>query len=337
MRILNYILRRLAFMVVVLFGVSIITFTITMVIPGDPALMMAGPRARPEVVANLRDKLGLNDPLHIQYTRYIGNLLQGDLGMSIHSHREVLADLTDYFPATFELTSVAIAVSVLIGIPLGVLSAVRQNQWPDHISRFFALVGVAMPSFWLGLILMLVFYLYLDWFPGGGRLSTGVTAPGTITGLYLVDSLLQGNWQAFVDAVRHLVLPVVTEAMVTVGMITRITRSSMLEVLREEYVTTARAKGLAQRTVFFKHALKNAILPVVTMLGMMYGYALAGSVLVETVFSWPGMGRYAVRAITFLDFPAVMGVTLWIALLYVTINLVVDIAYFYIDPRVRFD
>lgn len=334
---LHYIIRRLGLLILVVWGVSLITFTVSQVIPGDPALMMAGPRARPEIVAAMREKMGLNKPVYVQYYTYIRNVLRGNFGISIHTHREVIKDLKAFFPATLELTTLALFLSLLCGIPLGVLSAAKQNRLSDHLSRFYSLVGVSMPSFWLGLILLMIFYLRLGIFPGGGRVTSGMAGSFGLTGFYLLDSIIAMDGRALIDVLWHLILPAFTLSLGSMGMIVRMTRSSMLEVLRQDYITTARSKGLTGTKVLLKHALRNSILPVVTLVGMIYGYGLGGAVLVETVYSWPGIGRYAVRAISFLDFPAVMGVTLLIAVLYTLINLVVDLSYGFLDPRVRYE
>jgi peptide/nickel transport system permease protein len=337
MHLLRYVIRRFVFFIPVLIGVTIITFTITNLVPGDPALMMAGLRAKPEVVEKIREKLGLNKPVFIQYLLYVKQLLKGDLGTSLHSRRPVIKDLKEYFPATLELTLCSMTITLFIAIPFGVVSATMKDRWPDHLSRMFALSGVAMPSFWLGLMLLMVFYVFLGILPGGGRVSTNMSIPMKLTGMYTIDSLLTGNFSLFWDCLKHLMLPAITQAAYTIGLLTRIGRSSMLEVLRQDYVMTARAKGLSQYVVLYKHALKNAFIPVITMLGISFGYLLGGSVLIESTFSWPGMGRYAVRAITFLDFPAVMGVTVVIAFLFVLINLFVDFLYYLIDPRIRYN
>ncbi len=337
MGIISYLTRRLIFFIPVLIGVTLITFTISHLVPGDPAVMMAGPKAKPEVVNKIRDDLGLNKPTHIQYLIYIKQLSKGDLGDSLHSHRPVLQDIKEYFPATLELTIFSMIITLIIAIPFGVISAKNKDRVPDHLSRFIALVGVATPSFWLGMMLLLIFYLVLGILPGGGRISSAVSAPPTVTGLYVLDSILNGNFQAFLSSLKHLILPSITQAAYSIGLLTRMGRSSMLEVLRQDYIRTARAKGLKEKVVIYKHALKNSLIPVITMVGMSFGYLLGGSVLTETIFSWPGMGRYAVKAITFLDFPAVMGVTVIMALLFVLINLMVDLAYYYVDPRIRLE
>lgn len=337
MNLFHYIFRRCLFFIPVIIGVTLITFTISHVVPGDPALMMAGLRAKPEVVENLREKLGLNKPVLTQYFIYLKQLVQGDFGNSLHSHRPVIKDLKEYFPATLELTLFSALIALVIAIPFGVISATMKDRWPDHISRLIALSGVAMPSFWLGLMLLMVFYVLLGILPGGGRISTNMTAPNHITGLYTLDALFMGNLPLFWDTLKHLLLPGTTQSAYIIGVLTRISRSTMLEVLRQDYIMTAHAKGLAGYIVIYKHALKNAFIPVVTMLGMCFGALLGGSILIESIFSWPGMGRYAVKAITFLDFPAVMGVTVVIAFLFVIINLLVDFLYYFLDPRIRYD
>ncbi|HEY3314487.1 MAG TPA: ABC transporter permease [Bacillota bacterium] len=335
MRLLNYVLRRLALLIPVLIGVTLLTFIISVAVPGDPAQMMAGAQAKPEIIAALRHKLGMDEPWPIRYVYYLRDLARGDLGDSLQTGRPVARDLLNSFPATFELGTTAVVLAMVFGVPFGVISAYRKDKLPDHVSRFVALSGVAMPSFWLGLMLLMVFYVFLGILPGDGRLSIFADAPRRITGLFLVDSLLQLKFATFWEALLHLIMPAVTLGAALIGMVTRNTRSSMLEALSMDYVRTARSKGLAERIVVYKHALRNALLPVITVLGMVYGYALGGSVLVESVFSWPGMGRYAVQAIQMLDFPAVMGFTVFIAVVYVMVNLVVDVLYFYIDPRIK--
>ena len=332
---LRFVAKRLLLMIPILIGISILTFAISNTIPGDPARLILGPKATPEGLEALREEMGLNDSLYIQYGRYMTDIAQGDLGESTYSQRPVSADLIRYFPATLELTLFAMVITVLIGIPLGIISASRKDRIADQITRIFALIGVAMPAFWLGLLLLLLFYLKLGILPGSGRLDSGMSPPSYITGMYTVDALLTGNWPVFKAAVMHLVLPGITLAAITIGMITRMTRSSMLEVLKSDYIRTAHAKGAPENRVLYGHALRNGVMPVITLLGMAFGHALGGSVLVEAVFSWPGLGRYAVNAINYLDFPAVMGVTILIAILFILVNLIVDTMYFFIDPRLK--
>ncbi|MFZ3577603.1 ABC transporter permease [Virgibacillus sp. DJP39] len=332
---LRFVAKRLLLMIPILIGISILTFTISNTIPGDPARLILGPKATPEGLAELQEEMGLNDPLYVQYGRYMVGISQGDLGESTYSQRPVVDDLVRYFPATFELTMFAMVLTVLIGIPFGIISASRKDKLADQFTRILALMGVAMPAFWLGLLFLLFFYLKLGVFPGSGRLDMGMSPPDHITGMYTIDALLTGNWTVFKAAVMHLILPGITQAAITIGMITRMTRSSMLEVLSSDYIRTAHAKGGSENRVLYGHALRNGVMPVITLLGMAFGHALGGSVLVESVFSWPGLGKYAVNAINYLDFPAVMGVTLLIAVMFILVNLIIDTLYFFIDPRLK--
>ena len=337
MEAIRYIAKRLLLMIPILFGISVLTFFISHTIPGDPARLILGPKADPVIIKQLQEKMGLNDPVYVQYGRYIGGILKGDLGVSTYTQQDVVMDLKRYFPATLELTLFSMFITVLIGIPFGIISANKKDKLPDQITRFAALIGVAMPAFWLGIILLLFFYLQLGVLPGAGRLDTWLSPPKHITGMYTVDALVTGNWTVFNSALIHLILPGITQAAVTIGMITRMTRSSMLEVLRSDYVRTAYAKGGSENRVLYGHALQNGMLPILTLIGMTFGHSLGGSVLVESVFSWPGLGKYAVNAITYLDFPAVMGVTLLIAVLFIFVNLIIDIFYQVIDPRLKYE
>lgn len=326
--------RRLLNLIWVVLGVSIITFAISHLVPGDPARLVAGDRATPEIVAAVRADLGLDKPLPQQYLHYMGQLLHGDLGTSIRTRRPVAQDIVAFFPATLELALVALVLATLVGVPLGVLSAVWRNRFIDHVARIVAVTGVSTPAFWLGLGLIVVFYGHLGWFPGGGRLDQGVAPPPHFTGLYLVDALLSGQWHLLPDIIRHLALPAVTLGFVHLGIVARQIRSSMLEQLGEDYVRTARAYGLSPWTVIMRHALPNALIPSVTMLGLALGDLLYGAVLTETVFSWPGMGAYVVDSIQALDFPAVMGFAVVVSFAYVILNLLVDLLYRWLDPRI---
>ncbi|MEH7503002.1 ABC transporter permease [Neobacillus drentensis] len=334
---LRYIVKRILLMIPILVGISLLTFFISNTIPGDPARLAAGPYADAKVIEELRETMGLNDPIYVQYGHYIKDLLSGDLGNSNYSHQPVMKDLKQYFPATLELTLFSMVITILIGIPLGVISASKKDKLADQMARVMALVGVAMPAFWLGIIFLLFFYLQLGVLPGSGRLDTGLVPPETITGMYTVDALLTGNWTVFTSAFIHLILPGITQAAVTIGMLTRMTRSSMLEVLKSDYIRSAFAKGGSEKRVLYGHALRNGMMPILTLLGMTFGHSLGGSVLVESVFSWPGLGKYAVNAITYLDFPAVMAVTILIAVLFIIVNLIIDILYQVVDPRLNYD
>ena len=333
MKLRNYILRRLSLLIPVILGVLVLVFIISYVIPADPARAWAGPRARTEQIEALRERYHLNDPVYMQIYYYLKNLiLHFDLGVSATSGRPVLTDLKAFFPATFELAFFAFVLAIVIGIPLGVISALRRNRPTDHFSRVVALAGVSTPLFWSALIMQFFFYYKLGWVPAFGRLSVEINR---YTGFVLLDSILNGNLSALGDAATRLILPAVTLAFYTMGYLVRITRGSMLEVLESEYVTTARAKGLPRRIVIYRHALKNAIIPPITVLGINFGWLLGGTVLLETIFSWPGMGRYAAGSIVQVDLPAMVGFTLVAATVMILSNLVVDIFYSIIDPRVR--
>jgi peptide/nickel transport system permease protein len=328
--------RRLAFLVLVLLGLSLITFTLSHVVPADPARLYAGPRASASAVAQIRHQFGLDQPLPQQYLTYISNLLRGDFGPSLTSHRAVAADLKDYLPATIELTLGAIVVILVVGIPLGVLSAVRHGTIIDHIGRAVSIIGVAMPAFWLGLMAQYYFYDQRGWFPAGGRLDPNTAPPTTHTGLYVIDSLLSGKLNLFVQSLWYLALPATVLGLGSLAVITRMIRASMLECLAQDYVRTARAKGLRARVVVVRHALRNALLPATTVMGLQVGTLLSGALLVEDVFAWPGIGRYATLATLNLDYNAIMGITLIAAVIYVLVNLVVDILYMVLDPRITY-
>ena len=325
--------RRLGLLLVV-FGVSLITFTISHLIPGDPARLIAGDRASDALVAGIRHQLGLDLPLYQHYGRCVPGLVEGDLGTSIRTNRPVLEDLQAFFPATLELALVALFLAIVVGVPLGVLSAAYHNRAIDQIARTLAVTGISTPAFWLGLGAIVLFYGHLGWLPGGGRLSEGLTPPSTITGFYLIDSLLAGNFSLFVDALKHLILPAATLGFVTLGVISRQIRSAMLDQLGEDYIRTARAYGLSKWTVILRHALPNALIPSVTVLGLTLGDLLYGAVLTETVFAWPGMGAYVVKSIQSLDFPAVMGFAILVSFIYVLLNMAIDLLYRVIDPRI---
>ena len=334
MAFLTLLRKRLLGLLLVVFGVSLITFAISHLIPGDPARLIAGDRASDELVAGIRHQLGLDLPLYQQYGRYLLDLVQGDLGTSIRTNRPVLEDLQAFFPATLELAVVALFLAIVVGVPLGVLSAVYHNRAIDQIARTLAVTGISTPAFWLGLGAIVLFYGHLGWLPGGGRLSEGLAPPTTITGFYLIDALLAGNFSLFVDALKHLILPAATLGFVTLGVIARQIRSAMLDQLGEDYIRTARAYGLSRWTVILRHALPNALIPSVTVLGLTLGDLLYGAVLTETVFAWPGMGAYVVKSIQSLDFPAVMGFASLVSFIYVLLNMAIDLLYRVIDPRI---
>jgi len=334
--LVRLIVRRLIFLVFVLIGLSLITFTLSRLVPADPARMMAGPRANPRVLEQLREKYGLNDPIAQQYVTYVKNVVRLDFGDSFTSRRPVRDDLQRYLPATLELGLYAFLFSTLIGIPLGVISAVKRDSWIDHLSRFISITGLALPVFWLALMVQFFFFAKLQWLPDGQRLPSRVDPPPSITSLYTIDALLAGQWSTFVTAWKHLAMPVAVLTYGSLAVVTRMVRGGMIEVLNQDYIRTARAKGLENNVVITRHAVKNALLPTVTQLGLQVGLLLSGAFLVELVFSWPGIGRYTVEAIQQVDYNAIMATTLLIAVIFVLMNLVVDILYLFLDPRIDY-
>ena len=332
----QYAIKRFLTIVPVLVGVSLIVFGFIHLIPGDPAVTMLGERATPERVAEIRTQLGLDRPLYVQYLIYVGKIVRGDLGASILRGDPVLHDLAKRFPATVELALSAITVAVLIGVPMGIVAAVWRNSLFDALSRLIALTGVSMPIFWLGLMLAWVFGVVLGLLPTGFRLNTSVTIV-PVTNLFLVDSLLAGDGEAFAAAARHLVLPAVALSTIPMAVIARMTRASLLEILSQDYIRTAESKGLPQRAVILRHAMRNALLPVMTVTGLQIGRLLAGAILTETIFSWPGIGLWIFEAIQARDYPIVQGATLFIATIFVLVNLLTDLLYAVVDPRIRYD
>lgn len=320
-------------LLLVVAGVCVITFIISHLIPGDPARLLAGDRASDEIVQHIRQQLGLDLPLWQQFIRYVQQLLHGDLGISIRTGRPVIDDLKAFFPATLELAFCALLIALVVGVPLGVLSAVCKNSWIDHLVRLLALTGISTPAFWLGLGVIVLFYGQLNLLPGSGRLDDWLDPPARVTGFYLIDSLLSGEGEVFLNALTHLILPATTLAFVHLGIVARQIRSAMLEQLSEDYVRTALASGLSKFTIVVRYALPNALIPSVTVLGLALGDLLYGAVLTETVFAWPGMGAYVVSSIQALDFPAVMGFAIVVSFAYVLVNLLVDLLYLWIDPR----
>jgi peptide/nickel transport system permease protein len=333
----RFIFRRFLGLLFVLVGVSVFTFTLAQLVPVDPAVVALGQNAREEQIAAYRAELGLDRPVVEQYFIYLKRLLQGDLGNSIRTRRAVAADLLDFLPATIELSLVALLVALCLGIPLGIAAAIRRNGLPDALARLIALVGGSLPIFYLGLLGLGLFYRQLRWLPGPGRLDTTMPPPPQVTGMFTLDALLKGDWLAFQNSLMHLILPALVLGYYSTAVLLRMTRSAMLEVLSQDYVRTARAKGLREQIVVLRHALKNAMLPVLTTIGITFGSLLSGAVLTETIFNWPGLGRYATTSVTSLDFPAVMGVTLVAAIVYPTVNMLVDIGYHLLDPRITLE
>ncbi len=324
------------FLILVLLGLSLITFTLSHLVPADPARMIAGPRASKSTVEKIREDYGLNDPLPVQYADYVKGVVQLDFGTSFSSRRPVSEDLGRYLPATIELGLYAFLIATIIGVPLGVASAVKRDSWVDHVSRFVSITGLAVPVFWLALMAQFFFFGKLGWLPDGQRLPNSIDPPQSITRLYTIDSILTGNWETLRYSAEHLLLPVLVLAYGSLAVVTRMVRGGMIEVLNQDYIRTARAKGLANDTVVRRHALKNALLPTVTSLGLQVGLLFSGAFLVEIVFSWPGVGRYAVDAIQAVDYNATMATTLVIAAIFVIVNMFVDILYLFLDPRIAY-
>jgi len=330
--LLKYVGRRLLLLLPTLFGVLLLVFVVSRVLIPNPARAWAGPRADEETVRKIGERY---HPVHIQFWYYVTDLLRGDWGHSPSSGQPVLKMIATFFPATVELATAAMTISILVGVFLGVVSAANQNKPIDHASRIFALFGVASPPFLIALLIQLIFFYYLQLFPeSGGRISIMMVPPKHITGLFVVDSLVTGNWAAFWDSLSHLIMPATALALLYFGIASRLTRASMLEAMRMDYVRMARAKGLPLRTVIYKHALRNALIPTTSVMTVMFAYMLGGSVVTEMIFSWPGVGRYAATSILNLEYPAVMGVTLVFALSVILVNLLADILYVFLDPRI---
>lgn len=330
----GYVFRRILSTVPVLLGVSILVFSFIHMIPGDPALTMLGERATPESIARVRASLGLDKPIGEQYLIYMGKVLRGDLGTSILRQDPITQQLLIRFPATVELSLVAMLLALLFGIPAGVFSAVKRNSWFDNSTMLLSLAGVSMPIFWLGLMMQTLFSVILRWFPTSAQLTATIEFKA-VTHFVLIDAISQGNWVVLIDYLRHLVMPAFALSTIPLATIARMTRSSMLDVLGQDYVRTAWAKGLRFSTVVLKHALRNALLPIVTVGGLLVGRLMAGAILTETVFSWPGIGRWLFDSIGARDYPIVQGVTLFITTVIVLVNLLVDISYGLLDPRIR--
>ncbi|NPV07011.1 MAG: ABC transporter permease [Anaerolineae bacterium] len=353
----RYVAQRLVMLVPVLLGITVVTFAMLRLIPGDPCRVMLGERATDQMCAAFNERMGFDDPLHVQFYRYVTSILRGDLGTSVKTGQSVVSELADRLPMTFELTLASMFVAVTVGMSAGFLAALRRGSAVDLATMAVANIGVSMPIFWLGLILMFVFAFRLQWLPPSGRTTVGVqltplaaawglpdSAPGWtrglldfISGFYLLSTLLTGNLRGFWDTVKHLALPAMALSTIPMSIIARMTRSSLLEVLGQDYVRTARAKGLPHRMVLLRHAMKNALLPVVTTIGLEFGYLLGGAFLTETVFSLPGVGRLVVDRILARDYPIVQGAVLVIAAVFVFVNLLVDLTYAWIDPRIHYD
>jgi peptide/nickel transport system permease protein len=331
----KYLAKRVLMLIPVVLVLSFVIFLMIEAIPGDPAQIMLGQRASPEALQELRHNMGLDEPWYIRYGLFLQRLSRGDLGKSIMSGRPVASELKEKMAATIELSVFAILIAILVGVLAGFISAWRKYSIFDYISMLGALVGVSMPIYWLGFMMIIFFSLNLGWLPTSGRLEA-TTALTAITNFYLIDTVIQGDWTAFKDVIIHLILPAITLATVPMAIIARMTRSSMLESLNQDYVRTAKAKGLGTSRILFIHAFKNAAIPIVTVVGLQFGYLMGGAILTETVFSWPGVGRWILEGIMARDFPVIAGGTLAVATLFILVNLLVDLLYAFLDPRIRY-
>lgn len=331
---MRFMLWRVVGLVITLWAASLIMFIVIRVVPGDPVAGLVGFGTPRYVIDGIREQMGLNRPLHQQYLLYMRDLVRGNLGISFESRLPVGDELRQRFAASAELVVFSLILTIPLGVALGVIAAARWGRWADSLIRFLSLLGAAAPLFWVALIFQLFFFRYLEWLPADRRIDLALAVPRQVTGFYVVDSLLAGDWAALTSSLRHVLLPGLALALNSLGLLVRQTRASLLQVLREDFVRTARAKGLRERVVLFVHALRNAAIPIVTEIGMQFGIVLGATFLVEIVFSWPGLGMYAVRAIVNLDYPAVMGVAQVFTLVYIVSNFLVDLAYPLLDPRI---
>lgn len=336
MNIRFYLIRRIILIIPTLIGLSLLTFAVARLVPGDPVGLAAGPQATEEIKAALRVEFGLDQPIPIQYLNYIGGLFQGDWGESLYTRRSVLSELQAYFPATFELTTVAMIIATILGVPAGVISAMYRNRIPDHIARILSLFFVSFPAFWLAMIFQTWFGRDLGWFPIGKRLPILVTPPETITGLFLVDSLLQLDFETFMVTLRHIFIPSLVLSFSAFASITRITRASMVEALEKDFVRMERAIGIPYRIIISKYVLRNAFIATITVISLNFGWLMAGAILIETIFDWPGLGLYAVESSLSLDFQPIMGITILYGIVFSLVNILTDIVYGILDPRIRY-
>ncbi|MBN1827921.1 MAG: ABC transporter permease [Deltaproteobacteria bacterium] len=329
----GFIIRRTLAVIPTLLGVTIVVFFMLAITPGDPAELLLGERATQESLDAMREYLGLKKPLYIQYGMFLKRVVQFDLGETIWSRQKVSIEIKERFPATIELALVAMVISSFFGVLFGIISATKQYSWFDYVSMVGSLIGVSMPVFWLGLIFMLLFSLTLGWFPMSGRIGIDTNLQ-VITNFYIIDAIITRNWPALMDCLRHIALPALALSTIPLAIVSRMTRSSMLEVLRQDYIKTAKAKGLGQMKIIFKHALRNGLIPVITVIGLQFGILLGGAILTETVFAWPGVGKWLYEGVVKRDYMVIQGGTLLVATSFVIVNLLVDILYAVINPRI---
>ncbi|MFQ5795978.1 MAG: ABC transporter permease [Candidatus Bipolaricaulia bacterium] len=331
----GYIFRRLLLIIPTAIGLSILTFIISHMVPGDPVRLAAGPRAGPKEIKALRHEFGFDKPLHIQYLEYMKGVTRGDLGRSVMSSRPVVEDLRNFFPATLELILVSMVIALVLGIPIGLYSAAYSNRWIDHLSRLMAVGSISFPIFWVAILLQVVFAWQLGWFPVSGRFDIRQAIPPSQTNLLLLDTLLSGNWKAFPVVLRHIALPALCQSLLGFALVVRMLRTEALTVLSQDFVRVAYAKGLGEQRVLLGHVLRNALIPTISMVGFLFGFLLGGSVLIEAVFDWPGIGLYVTKSALTLDFQPIMGITLFVGVLVMFTTLFTDILYGVVDPRIR--
>lgn len=336
MKLQYYVIQRLLFFIPVLIGLTIITFVISHVVPGDPARLALGPGATPDQITAFREKFDLNKSLPVQYVDYVGDLLHGNMGQSMMSGHSVVSDLRTFFPNTLELVVVSMIIAIGVGIPLGIVAAVWRDKWPDQFSRVFALGSISVPSFWLAILLQILLAMQFHLLPVDGMYSARQAMPPSHTGILLLDTLIDGNIGAFGIALEHIIMPAVTLALGPIAFIMRILRADVLETLNSDWVKMLRANGVPERVILFKYVLKNSLIATVSVIGFIIGFSLGGSIVIETVFDWPGMGLYAVNSALSLDFQPIMGVALLAGLLFLVVNLITDVIYGVLDPRIRY-
>ena len=336
MNIRYYLLRRIVLVIPTLIGLSILTFAVARIVPGDPVGLAAGPQATEEIKAELRREFGFDQPLPVQYINYISGIFRGDWGESLYTRRNVIDDLQTFFPATLELTAVAIIIATILGVPAGIISAMYRNRIPDHIARILSLFFVSFPAFWLAMIFQTWFGRDLGLFPIGKRLPVLVTPPPTTTGLFLIDSLIQLDFETFFTSLKHIFIPALVLSFSAFASITRITRASMVETLEKDFVRMERAIGIPYRIIISKYVLRNAFIATITIISLNFGWLMAGAILIETIFDWPGLGLYAVEASLSLDFQPIMGITILYGIVFSVINILTDIVYGILDPRIRY-
>jgi peptide/nickel transport system permease protein len=333
--LLRFLAGRALAGVLILLGITIVAFVLTHLVPGDPALANLGQNATQEQIDSFREVHGLNDPLTTQYLTYLSDLVRGDLGVSQQTHNPVAVDLRAFVPATVELALVAVVLAAFLGVGAGLLAAVYRDRVGDQVVRVISLLGISVPAFWLAILVLYLLFYVLGWFPGGGRLDPDVVPPPRATGMYTVDALLAGQWGTLLNALWHIILPAMVLAVSSVGVLTRYTRTAVLEVIEQDFVRSARAMGLPERTVVVSHVLRAALPSVVTVMGLLFAGIMTGAVLVENIFAWPGIGQYGYHAAVSLDLPAITGVSLFVAVVYLIVNFLVDILYGFLDPRIR--